>query len=47
MDERVVVSDERIRRLILERSGTTSIAEFQSRTKEEQKEVVRFVMQET
>lgn len=47
MDERVVVPDERIRRLILERSGTTSIAEFQSRTKEEQKEVIRIVMQET
>ena len=47
MDERVVVSDERIRRIILEMSGVTSIAEFQSRTKEEQKEIVRIVMQET
>ena len=47
MSERAIVSDEKVRQLILEKSGTLSIAEFQSHEKEVKKDIVRSVMQET
>ena len=46
MDERKIVSDGTILDLLLEKSGTRSILEFQSQTKRRQKELVRVVMTE-
>lgn len=46
MDERVIISDERIRQMILEKSGATSIAEFQSYGKEVKYYIIRYIMQE-
>jgi len=47
MDERVIVSDERIRQMILEKSGTMSIAEFQSLKKDEKYDVICYVLKKT
>ena len=46
MDERVIISDERIRQMILEKSGATTIAEFQSYGKEVKYDIIRYIMQE-
>ncbi len=47
MGERAIVPDERIRQMILEKSNTMSIAEFQSLEKKAKREIVRSAMLET
>ena len=46
MDERKVVADENVRDLLLEKSQTKNITEFQQLPKQQQKDFVREVMAE-